>query len=203
MKTLIAQGAEAKLFKDNGVLIKERTPKSYRLRFLDEKIRKQRTKREIKILKKIGGIIPVPRVIDFDDFSIKMEFIDGLKLSENLDKFEDKKRKHVCNLIGKQLALMHNKEIIHGDLTTSNMILKENKLYFIDFGLSFIDQKPEHKAVDLHLLKQALESKHYKHFKSSFEEVLKSYKGNSNNSEQIIERLSIVEGRGRYKNKKK
>src|SRR4030042_1167648 len=47
--------------------------------------------------------------------------------------------------------------IINGDLTTSNMILNpDNKLYFIDFGLSFHSNKIEDKAVDLHLLKQAL-----------------------------------------------
>ena len=81
------------------------------------------------------------------------------------------------------------------------MILKGNDVYFIDFGLSFIDQKEEHKAVDLHLLKQALESKHYKHYNSSFKAVLDGYKENSNNYKLIIERLNKVEGRGRYKTK--
>ena len=47
MKTLIEQGAEAKIFKENNLIIKERIPKDYRLKELDEKIRKQRTKREI------------------------------------------------------------------------------------------------------------------------------------------------------------
>ena len=59
------------------------------------------------------------------------------------------------------------------------MLLSNNKIYFIDFGLGFFDDKPEHKAVDLHLIKQALESKHYKNFEPSFKEVLLGYKENS------------------------
>ena len=45
-------------------------------------------------------------------------------------------------------------------------ILKNGKVYFIDFGLGFFSNKTEDKAVDLHLLKQALESKHYQIFEN-------------------------------------
>src|SRR3989338_6709944 len=92
------------------------------------------------------------------------------ELDEKLRKSRTKKKKN-CKVIGKNIALLHQQEIIHGDLTTSNMILKGEEVYFIDFGLSFIDPKAEHKAVDLHLLRQALESKHYKHYESSFRAV--------------------------------
>lgn len=202
MKTLISQGAEAKLYKENNLIIKERIPKSYRIKELDNKIRKYRTRREISILEKASKIILVPRLnkqSSEKDFKIFMDFIDGKRLSETLDNFNDRKRIKLCKTIGKQTALLHNNDIIHGDLTTSNMILKNDNLYFIDFGLSFIDQKAEHKAVDLHLLKQALESKHYKHFESSFKAVLEGYKEVSKNHKQILERLDKVECRGRYK----
>lgn len=209
MKTLIAEGAEAKIYKAaNGeggfFIIKERIVKEYRLKELDEKIRKQRTRREILILTKASKIISTPKISKSSseiDYTIIMEFIDGLKISENLDNFSESKRKNVCGLIGKNIALLHNNNIIHGDLTTSNMLLKENELFFIDFGLSFVDIKAEHKAVDLHLLKQALESKHYKHYESSFQEIINSYKDNSKDSNEILERLEKVEGRGRYKSK--
>lgn len=206
MKTLISQGAEAKIFQDNSLVIKERTPKSYRIKELDEKIRKYRTRREISILEKASKVIPVPKISNASsekDFTIIMDYIDGKKLSETLDSFDDKKRIGICKIIGRQVALLHNHNIIHGDLTTSNMVLKDNILYFIDFGLSFIDQKAEHKAVDLHLLKQALESKHYKHFESSFRAVLEGYKETCRNHKEILDRLEKVEGRGRYKSKKK
>ncbi len=206
MKTLISQGAEAKIFKENNLVIKERNAKSYRIKELDEKIRKYRTRREISILEKASKIIPVPKLSNSSsekDFKIVMEFINGKKLAEHLDLFNDKKRIIICEIIGKQVAQLHNNNIIHGDLTTSNMILKDDEIYFIDFGLSFIDQKAEHKAVDLHLLKQALESKHYKNFESSFKAVLEGYKKTCKNHKDVLDRLDKVEGRGRYKSKNK
>ena len=75
------------------------------------------------------------------------------------------------------------------------------ELCFIDFGLSFIDHHPEHKAVDLHLLKQAFESKHWKHFKTSLEAVFEGYKAKAKDAEIILKRLELVELRGRYKRK--
>ena len=206
MKTLIAQGAEAKIFKENNIIIKERVLKSYRIKELDEKIRKYRTRREISILEKASKIIPTPIVhpgSSEKNFTIFMEFIDNDKLAESLDSFDDKKRTEICKTIGKQVGLLHNNHIIHGDLTTSNMILKNKEVYFIDFGLSFIEQKVEHKAVDLHLLRQALESKHYKHYESSFKAVLEGYKETCKEYNKILERLDKVEGRGRYKSKNK
>ena len=73
-------------------------------------------------------------------------------------------------------------------------------LDFIDFGLGFFSNKIEDKAVDLHLLKQALESKHFKKWDENFKEVLKNYKI-SKDSEKVLERLKKVESRGRYKDK--
>lgn len=205
MKTLIAQGAEAKIFQDNNLVIKERNSKSYRIKELDDKIRKYRTRREISILEKASKIIPVPKIYNSSEkeFKIEMDFIDGKRLSEVLDSFENKKISAICKTIGKQVAILHNNNIIHGDLTTSNMILKNNEIYFLDFGLSFIDQKSEHKAVDLHLLKQALESKHYKHFELSFKAVIEGYKETAKDNKQILDRLDKVECRGRYKSKNK
>ena len=70
------------------------------------------------------------------------------------------------------------------------------KLYFIDFGLGFFSTKAEDKAVDLHLLKQALESKHYKNFEKLYKTILKNYK-----HKDVLKRLEKVELRGRYKGK--
>ena len=196
MKTLIAHGAEAKLYKikenNNILIIKERIPKSYRIKELDDKIRRSRNRREISLLSRASGIIQVPKIIESEEFSFVMDFIEGKRLSETLDDFSENKRLEICREVGKNVAFLHNNNIVHGDLTTSNMILKGNKVYFIDFGLGFIDQKDEHKAVDLHLLKQALESKHYRHFESSFGAVLHGYKEFCNDYSKIIERFSKV-----------
>ena len=196
---LIAHGAEAKIFLLDNFITKDRIKKSYRIPELDEKIRKQRTKSEIKLLNKASKIINCPTPEKTKDFDkIKMPFINGKKLSEHLDKFSLAKQKQICRQIGEDVAKLHNADIIHGDLTTSNMILKKDKVFIIDFGLGFISRKIEDKAVDLHLLKQALEAKHFKHWEVLIKEIIKEYKKYPE-AEKVLERLKAVEKRGRYK----
>ena len=199
MKQIIQQGAEATISLDKDVITKDRVKKSYRLSILDQRLRKQRTKKESKILEKASTLIPVPKLIKTDDKEkIEMQFIEGKKLSEHLDSL--KNAEEIYKLIGENIAILHDNNIIHGDLTTSNMIYstKENKLYFIDFGLSFESNKAEDKAVDLHLIKQALEAKHFSKFELFFKAVLEGYKL-SKNFKETIKRLKSVEKRGRYK----
>ena len=123
-----------------------------------------------------------------------MEFINGKKLSEHLEKLN---WKIICKELGKSIAKIHNQDIIHGDLTTSNMILKDKELYLIDFGLGFHSRKIEDKAVDLHLLKQALEAKHFDIAREAIQIILNSY--NANQKPLILERIKKIESRGRYK----
>ena len=197
---IIQQGAEALILLDKKGITKRRTRKSYRIPEIDEKIRKLRTRSETKLLEKASKIIPVPSVKISNEVSkeIIMDFIDGKKLSDYLDSFPLKKQKEICKSMGENVAKLHDSGIIHGDLTTSNMILKEDKVYFIDFGLGFNSHKFEDKAVDVHLLRQALEAKHFKHWEVLFWEVLKGY-SKSKDSKIVLERLKAVEKRGRYK----
>src|SRR3989344_1247215 len=212
MEKIIQIGAEAEisLYKRKNWVFKDRNKKSYRIPELDEKIRKLRTRNEIKLLEKASKIIFVPKPIftdSHDPFRIVLQFIDGKKLSENLEKFPLNKQKEICIEIGKNIAKLHNEEIIHGDLTTSNIICDSASLhthrpriFFIDFGLGFISQRLEDKAVDLHLLKEALEAKHFEHWEILFQEVLKGYKI-SKHFQKTIAQLDKVERRGRYKEK--
>jgi len=196
----IGAGAEALIYLDNEEIVKERIKKSYRLKQIDEKLRKFRTRREAKVLEKLHSIgFPIPKLILSDDkkMLIKMEFLKGKKLRDILNK---KNCESLCREIGERIATLHKNGIIHGDLTTSNMILKD-KIYFIDFGLSFFSDKIEDKAVDLHLLMQALESKHYKIFENAFKAVLSGYKIKNPDYNIVIKRLEKVESRGRYKGK--
>ncbi len=193
---IIQQGAEAILYQEKNKLIKHRIPKSYRIKEIDDKLRKFRTRREGKILEKAS--INVPKVFKIDDnnMKIEMEFIPGKLLKDILDDLSISQRNKICKQIGEEISKLHEQNIIHGDLTTSNMIYYDKKIYFIDFGLSFFSHKIEDKAVDLHLLKQALESKHYKHFESTFKTILSAYK-----NKEVLSRLEVVEKRGRYKRK--
>lgn len=206
MDKLIQQGAEAKIFLSDEIITKDRIPKSYRHPSLDKRIRTRRTKAESKILNKALDLkINVPKVIATEKFSLQIEFIDGDKLSETLNSYDEKKQFQVMKKLGKQTALLHENNIIHGDLTTSNTILKENKIFIIDFGLGFISTKLEDKAVDLHLIKQALEAKHFRspdhslgqNHEDLFKNFIKGYRHKE--SKKVLERLEVVEKRGRYK----
>ena len=195
---LVAQGAEAKIFEEGSQIIKERFSKKYRLSELDASLRKLRTRKEAKIIQVLQNSgFASPKLIDVSEkeMLIHMEKIPGPKLRDifnsNAASFGEE--------IGNKIAQLHQRNIIHSDLTTSNMIFdKEIKL--IDFGLSFVSDKIEDKAVDLHLLKQALEAKHFKNWQILWKQVENSYK-NSKESGNIIERLKAVEKRGRYKDK--
>ena len=200
MKKLIAQGAEAKLFLEDDKILKERFAKTYRIKEIDDKLRGFRTRRESKVLQKLEAInFPSPKLIKSDDKeNIIIEKIQG-KLVKDVLKNENYER--LCTEIGKKISVLHNNGIIHGDLTTSNMIYK-TEIFFIDFGLSFFSEKAEDKAVDLHLLKEALESKHYKIWEEAFKYVLEAYKKEAKKSSETLKRLEAVEKRGRYRAKK-
>jgi len=196
---ILAQGAEAIITLNKNNIIKNRIKKSYRIPVLDEKIRKSRTKAEAKIINKLSSIIPVPKIIKTDEKQeIIMEFIKGKKLSDFLESLDYKK---ISKLIAENITKMHKLGIIHGDLTTSNMIYtkSEDKVFFIDFGLAFHSQKIEDKAVDLHLLKQALEAKHFTIWQECIKIILDNYKPEKYN--EIINRIKAIESRGRYKDK--
>ncbi|MBS3089705.1 Kae1-associated serine/threonine protein kinase [Candidatus Pacearchaeota archaeon] len=193
---LLAQGAEAHIIRNKNIIIKKRIAKGYRFPQLDKKIRRQRTRKEAKILDKALKIIPVPKLLSQRENEIEIEYLSGKKLSDFLNSL--KNRNKICRQIGGNISKLHDANIIHGDLTTSNMILKDNLVYFIDFGLSFESQKTEDKAVDMHLIKEALEAKHFSNSRELFSYILKGYK-KSPNASSVLKRLEIVEKRGRYK----
>lgn len=200
MQKLIAQGAEAKLFLEKGGILKNRFKKSYRIKEIDDKLRGFRTRREAKILDKLQAIsFPAPKLIKNDEKeNLLIEKINGKLIKDVLEKSD---YQELCREIGKKVAILHNNTIIHGDLTTSNMIFNK-EIYFIDFGLSFFSEKAEDKAVDLHLLKEGLESKHYKIWEECFKCVLEAYKKEAKKSHETLKRLEAVEKRGRYRAKK-
>ncbi|MCP3685889.1 MAG: Kae1-associated serine/threonine protein kinase [bacterium] len=195
---LLAEGAEAKIYRTKNTVVKDRIKKSYRIKEIDDRLRKFRTRREAKVFDKLEQLsFPAPRLIDSSDrtMEIEMDYINGKKVRDVLTA---KNCKKLGAEIGKDIGILHKNHIIHGDLTTSNMILK-NKVYFIDFGLSFFSKKAEDKAVDLHLLRQTLESKHHKIWKTCFAAVLQGYKRANKDNKEILQRFEKVEARGRNK----
>lgn len=197
---ILQWGAEALIILDEGKVIKRRIKKSYRLDDIDMEIRKLRTRSEAKLLLKASKVIDVPEMKNMNEErkEIYMELLKGKKLSEHLDSFPLNEQKEICRVIGKNIARIHDSDIIHGDLTTSNMILRDNRVFFIDFGLGFSSHKIEDKAVDLHLLRQALEAKHFRNWESLFKEVVRGYE-ESKNHKPVLEQFKKVEKRGRYR----
>jgi Kae1-associated kinase Bud32 len=190
---LISQAAEAKIYLDGKNIIKDRIKKGYRIAFIDNKLIKQRTKKEAKILLKLTELCP--KLISAESNRIVMEYIKGPTLKNILNK-----KPELAFMAGKEIAKIHSKEIIHGDLTTSNMILSNKKLIIIDFGLSFYSKKTEDQAVDIHLFKQALMSKHHAVYEEAYNYFIDGYKSYKN-SKEVLSRLNDVEKRGRYKGK--
>lgn len=199
---IIATGAEATIFlQQNHTILKHRTKKSYRIKEIDERLRSQRTRREASILEKLSKLnFPAPKVMSEDDNTgkLEIEFLEGDKVRDILNKSNSSS---LSAEIGKKIAILHKNKIIHGDLTTSNMIFHNKKVYFIDFGLSFISERVEDMAVDLHLFRQALESKHCEIWGKAFNACIKAYQKESKQADEIIKRFKIVEKRGRYKSK--
>ncbi len=195
---IIAQGAEAIIKKKGASIIKERVKKGYRHDQLDEKLRKLRTRQEAKLIEKVNQIIPSPKLIKISESSktLEMEYLKGEKLASSLDSMKNKNK--IGKIIGNSIAKIHDADIIHGDLTTSNMISKLNKVFFIDFGLGFHSSNIEDKAVDLHVLKEALEARHPKSYDIVWKAIEKGY-NTSHNASQVLKQLEKVERRGRYK----
>lgn len=190
---IIGQGAEATITRDGAVIIKDRITKDYRHPVIDKRLRSVRARAEARLLEKASKLIPVPKVIELRDTILKLEFIEGPMVKDLLDD-----QPELAEEIGINLAKLHKNNIVHGDLTTSNMIFKD-KIYFIDFGLSMHTLKLEDKAVDVHLFKQALESKHHEVYDKALKLFLKGYRSIAD--EAILDRLKAVEKRGRNKSK--
>uniref|UniRef100_A0A8C6UM10 non-specific serine/threonine protein kinase n=1 Tax=Neogobius melanostomus TaxID=47308 RepID=A0A8C6UM10_9GOBI len=210
---LLKQGAEARLYRTRflgkPVIVKERFPKRYRHPVLDEKLTHRRTVQELRaILRCRKAGIPAPAVyfVDHSSHCIFLEeIVDSCTVRDYIvstqQQTEGQQLGWLAERIGQILARMHDEDLIHGDLTTSNMLLKhtdgaERQLLLIDFGLSYISALPEDKGVDLYVLEKAFLSTH-PNTEELFERLLQSYTKASKKSEPVIKKLDEVRLRGR------
>ncbi|XP_050355961.1 EKC/KEOPS complex subunit TP53RK [Nymphalis io] len=228
---ILKQGAEAKLYICNYLgkptLIKERFKKNYRHPDLDHTITKERIKNEARSIvrcKTAGIRTPALYLVDFDRRRIYMEhFQHSITVKDfiiNLTKINGTNADTTNSLdiyatkIGQTVRKLHDNNIIHGDLTTSNMLLVEKspsntvddskwlhhenvEIIMIDFGLSFIDSSTEDKGVDLYVLERALISTH-NDYPDLFKKIFEAYKSFSkNNIKEIIVKYEDVRARGR------
>ncbi len=199
-------GAEAEIrlakHMNHQVVQKKRIKKTYRIKNIDDKLISYRTREEAKLMTEArlyGVSIPIIYDVDLFNGVITMEYLRGKRIKDILNKISEKERKRICNKIGESIARFHNNNIIHGDITTSNMILMDDRIHFIDFGLGEKNSEIESKGVDLHVLMEAIESTHSKYsncFKYVLDGYRKEYKGNP---EHVINKIDEIVKRGRYR----
>lgn len=205
---LLKKGAEASLYLEEWhgrkVIMKKRLPKAYRLSSLDKAIRCQRTIHEPQIIhkaKEAGVPTPTIYLVDVANANIIMEFVEGKQVKQILNELSQTERLHLCCHIGRLIGRLHSHDIIHGDLTTSNMILTSHgKVFLVDFGLSERSNELEARGVDLHLMKRALQSTHFRHAKECFEAVITGYSEvvGKETAANMLAKIREIERRGRY-----
>ena len=211
-KEILAKGAESDIYPsywiDEEAISKVRIPKNYRIKEIDEKIRKSRTKKEAKLLsdvKRAGLRSPILYDIDLGKYAIIMEKINGTLFKDVIDNLNDKEKKNLSIAIGEDIGLMHKSDIIHGDITSSNIMINDkDEIVFIDFGLGKYSKLIEDKCVDLIVLKKSLQSVDYKVANEIFAHVLdgyvSSYDENDLSKDKVMDKIAEIQARGRYTN---
>lgn len=195
---LIYSGAEAQVFESyflaKKCIVKQRISKKYRNPLLDERITKERTKQEAMLIHKaktFGVRSPLLFEVDLKNKKIVMEKVEGQQLKKVLGK-----NLNLCAEIGEMIGLLHKNNIVHGDLTTSNIIVKGKSFCFVDFGLGFHTTSFEDKATDLLGFKKSFTATHTKYAKY-WDKILKAYAKESGYSE-IGSKIKEIEARARY-----
>ncbi|HDI07145.1 MAG TPA: Kae1-associated serine/threonine protein kinase [Candidatus Bathyarchaeota archaeon] len=205
---LLKKGAEANLYLrewyGRRVVVKKRISKKYRLSELDKQIRTYRTIHEPQLIhraKKAGVPTPTIFLVDVGNAEIYMEYVEGKQLKKVLNSMPVETRWEICGCIGELVGKLHRNGIIHGDLTTSNMILTpEDRIVLVDFGLGEFSHELEARGVDLHLLKRAFESVHFEFAEECFRRVMDKYAQivGFEEAEKVLEKVREIEKRGRY-----
>jgi len=204
---LIAKGAEADLLLDpewNGrkALIKRRVEKRYRHPELDAAIRRSRTIHEADIIHRAKGAgVPTPTILQVsaEEATIVMEYVEGDRVRDIVGRLGGDGRRRLFHLIGLQAGRLHGAGIIHGDLTTSNMIRAGDAVVFIDFGLGEVSMEAEKRGVDLHLMRRMLTSTHFSHVDELFAAFEAGYRtAMGAEADEALHRMREIERRGRY-----
>lgn len=199
----IIKGAEATIsegeFLGRRALVKTRPPKEYRHPDLDAKIRSTRTRNEARIIHeaRMSGVrTPCIYDIDLKECSITMEYLEGRAVKDVLDS-DPGSAIPICRKIGETVARLHEADICHGDLTTSNMILCYDEVCLIDFSMGCTKADLEDKGVDLRLLERAFTSAHTE-LMEAFSAMMDSYYSNVPDPERTKRKVEDIKNRGRY-----
>ena len=181
---------------------KVRRPLRYRLPVLDEEIRRQRTLHEAEMIhqaKRAGVAAPYLYDVDPPASTLVMEYVDGTRLKDVIASTAGVAGE-VFREFGRNVGLLHRAGIMHGDLTTANVVRRDGSLVFIDFGLSIRTERLEDHAVDLRLIKETLLGAHPQVAAAAMEAMNRGYAGvlGQSRSKAVFRQLQSIERRGRY-----
>ncbi|HZY93610.1 MAG TPA: Kae1-associated kinase Bud32 [Candidatus Bathyarchaeia archaeon] len=201
------RGAEADLYAAHAgpwkVVIKKRNPKQYREPVLDASIRRERTTAESSLIheSRLAGVrVPSLIAVDLDNTSIVMTFVDGVLVRDGLDAMSPIGRKRFFIELGRQVGLLHSGGIVHGDLTTSNIISSHDIPFLLDFGMAHHSSQPEDRAVDLHLLQRSISTSHTSKPSACISSLVNGYRKTlGDRAARIVWRKATeISRRGRY-----
>lgn len=171
--------------------------RAYRVRELDESIRRSRTVREASLLssaKKAGVNTPFIYHVNPVEGWIIMSYIEGesLRSLQGSNVFP-----RFIRVLGEMVGRLHSAGIVHGDLTPANVVVSNERLTLIDFGLGEYSNEVEKKAEDIYTFLSSLRALlGYEKLKEAFLEGYKSSAGES--ADRVEARLREIERRGRY-----
>jgi TP53 regulating kinase and related kinases len=205
--TLLYRGAEADIVKGRWqsleAVFKVRKPLAYRLSELDESIRRQRTIREAEMVRRgrMAGVrVPHIYYVDVRASTLVMEYVHGPRVKDLLAKVSPIELRRIFERLGGDAARLHSAGIVHGDLTTANLVAGEHGLTLLDFGLSSYSTRVEDHAVDLRLIKETLEGAHSESAVLAIGALLSGYSTEAGFSRAaaVLRQLRSIERRGRY-----
>ncbi len=201
---IIRRGAEAEIRRDvfmgRDVLVKSRVPKSYRHPALDQSLRAHRTRVEARLIQEARSCgVPTPIVYDIDTVNaeIWMQEIVGPRAKDALMNASLEEVRKISEEIGRMVARLHAHGMTHGDLTTSNMILRDGKVFFIDLSLGSKAASLEEMGVDLHLLREAFQSAH-SDMMYAYDIITETYVREYAGGKEVLAKVKDIEERGRY-----
>lgn len=203
----LALGAESVIFRvsrwGRQLVLKWRQTKPYLLKEIDSQLNKTRTSRECKMLTVARSLgVPTPTVysVDLLNHTILMDYIEGIQFKQLANTLSSNRLTEICHQFGHLIAVLHRGDMVHGDPTTSNLIVdSKSKLWIVDFGLSEMNATTEMKGVDLHLIRRALETTHWDLEETMLEATLDGYLDTlGDDANDAISRMSEIRERGRY-----
>jgi Kae1-associated kinase Bud32 len=206
----VSRGAEASLRRVDWwgfpALLKERDLKSYRPKALDERIRRERTRNEARLLvdaRRLGVRTPLVYDVDLVRHRLTIEELPGPTLRQILEDPSVPPEDVPVSVrsFGHALGLLHAGSIAHGDLTSSNVLFPEGPRgppAFLDLSMGTRSPGIEELGIDLHLVEEDLKA-----LSGRADVLVKAFhegyaEGNPSGAKDVRARAKVIRGRVRY-----